>query len=275
MDIQKKKKTQAKKFPAFQSQAKKIPGFQSPAPPGKITGFQFAPWNQSEVLITSADSRIGIYNGADLVQKFKGLRNTSSQISASFIPHGKHIISASEDSQVYIWKVEESKNPSSGKKLKTPLTIQAHEHFQCKDVSVAITWPGSCKIEPPIVDLNPKKKSKRPSAPNPTTTEEAGDNCSSDLPPLPKKKNTDEKTSCGGDELESTQSAPEHQSESVSDGESATTSSSCDNVSSSSSNTIQAIAWGVVIVTASLEGEIRVYQNFGLPLKLARQAYLF
>ncbi|KAI3474090.1 hypothetical protein Pfo_028878 [Paulownia fortunei] len=49
--IQKKKKSRAKKFPAFPSQAKKIPGSQSQA--GKITGFQFAPWNPSEVLITS------------------------------------------------------------------------------------------------------------------------------------------------------------------------------------------------------------------------------
>ncbi|KAI7997715.1 hypothetical protein LOK49_LG10G01932 [Camellia lanceoleosa] len=40
-------------------------------------------------------------------------------------------------------------------------------------------------------------------------------------------------------------------------------------------NTVQATAWGLVIVTASLGGEIRAYQNFGLPVKLGRQAILF
>ncbi|KAL6651623.1 hypothetical protein ACP70R_010548 [Stipagrostis hirtigluma subsp. patula] len=37
----------------------------------KITGFQFAPGSSSEVLITSADSRIHIVNGDELVHKFK------------------------------------------------------------------------------------------------------------------------------------------------------------------------------------------------------------
>lgn len=40
-------------------------------------------------------------------------------------------------------------------------------------------------------------------------------------------------------------------------------------------DTIQARAWGLVIVTAGLGGEIRAYQNFGVPLKVGRQANLF
>ncbi|VFQ74878.1 unnamed protein product [Cuscuta campestris] len=39
--------------------------------------------------------------------------------------------------------------------------------------------------------------------------------------------------------------------------------------------TVQATAWGMVIVTASSGGEIRVYQNFGLPVKANRQTSLF
>ncbi|KAL7216832.1 hypothetical protein ACSBR1_028703 [Camellia fascicularis] len=42
----------------------------------KITGFQFAPGSSSEVLITSADSRIRVIEGVDLVHKFKGENNT-------------------------------------------------------------------------------------------------------------------------------------------------------------------------------------------------------
>nr|XP_016448370.1 PREDICTED: WD repeat-containing protein 44-like [Nicotiana tabacum] len=38
----------------------------------KITGFQFVPGSTSQVLITSADSRVRVVDGADLVHKFKG-----------------------------------------------------------------------------------------------------------------------------------------------------------------------------------------------------------
>lgn len=34
---------------------------------------QYAPWNQSEVLITSTDSRIRLYNGEEMIQKFRGM----------------------------------------------------------------------------------------------------------------------------------------------------------------------------------------------------------
>ncbi|KAG6403218.1 hypothetical protein SASPL_135435 [Salvia splendens] len=141
------------------SQAKKLPGFHPQAPAKKITGSQYAPWNQSELLITSTDSQIRIYNGEDMTQKFRGSRNTCSQSAASFSPDGRHIISASEDSEVYIWKVAESKNPSGGKKSK--LTVKAYEHFHCKDATVVVAWPGgSTTNEPPSVEIHSKRHSK-------------------------------------------------------------------------------------------------------------------
>ncbi|KAK6126087.1 hypothetical protein DH2020_040201 [Rehmannia glutinosa] len=301
----------------LKSQAKKLPGFQSQAQAKKITGFQFAPWNPSEVLITSTDSRIRIYNGSELVQKYRGFRNSSSQISASFSPDGKHVISASEDSQVYIWKVVESKNPGGGKR-RSRITVQAHEHFQCKDVSVAIPWPGSTRNEPPTVEIHSKRHSKRSTAPPPysnnnSPTREDNNNNSSNnslvglssrrhLPPLPKKNN-------GNNNLERNPSIADDDfahsaridpgigvsdsfgssSGSISYGDSPSISASAsspsqswstswslfDNVGGHGGQTVQATAWGLVIVTASLEGEIRVYQNFGLPLKVSRQANLF
>ncbi|KAL6999481.1 hypothetical protein U1Q18_000642 [Sarracenia purpurea var. burkii] len=41
---------------------------------------QFAPGSSSEVLITSADSRIRVIDGVDLVHKFKGCHFTSSEV---------------------------------------------------------------------------------------------------------------------------------------------------------------------------------------------------
>ncbi|GFP90148.1 WD repeat-containing protein 44 [Phtheirospermum japonicum] len=277
------------------SQTKKLPGFQSQPQPKKITGFQYAPWNPSEVLITSTDSRIRIYNGSELVQKYRGFRNTGSQISASFTPDGKHVISASEDSQVYIWKVEESKNPN-GTKKKSRITVQSHEHFQCKDVSVAIPWPGTTRNEPPTVEIHSKRHSKRLTAPplddDNNNNSTAGLSSRKHLPPLPKKNNgLDQNASCADEDF--AQSAPIDPGIGVGDSfgsssasirygdspsisASGSTSSRFDNGGGAhGGQTVQATAWGVVIVTASLEGEIRVYQNFGLPLKVGRQANLF
>ncbi|XP_073033794.1 uncharacterized protein [Primulina eburnea] len=281
IEIKKKKKVQAK----------------------KITGFQFSPSNSSEVLITSADSRIRILNGLELVQKLRGFRNTSSQISASFSPDGKHIISASEDSQVYIWKLDESKNPGGGKG-RNGVTIHAHEHFNCKDVSVAIPWPGSIRNEPPIVEIHSKRHSKRSNATPPQSLSNsptkdnrlAGAISRRHLPPLPKKNNILERiTSSAEDDFanssridpgigmsesfgSSSQSLRYDDPSSISaSGSSASQSwsSSWNLFDGGSSQTVHATAWGMVVVTASLGGELRVYQNFGLPVKVSRQANLF
>ncbi|KAL3825999.1 hypothetical protein ACJIZ3_022028 [Penstemon smallii] len=302
IDVQKKKKPQAKKIPVFQAK-----GVQSQAE--KITGLQFAPTNPSEMLITSANSRIRLYTGSELAQKFKGVRNTSSQISASFSPDGRHVISASEDSQVYIWKVEESKNSGNGK-VRNRIKVQANEHFHCKDVAVAIPWPGSIRTEPPFVELHSKRHSKRLSAPlgqsigsSPTREDNLIGTTSSrrHFPPLPKIKNGLERsTSCADEDFaHSARTDPgigisesfTSSSQSIRYGDSPSISASGTSPSHSWSSswslfdsighgnhggqTVQATAWGMVIVTASLEGEIKVYQNFGLPVKVSRQANLF
>ncbi|KAF3960604.1 hypothetical protein CMV_014702 [Castanea mollissima] len=299
IDIQTKKKSQAK----------------------KITGFQFAPGNPSQVLVTSADSRIRILDGPEVTQKFKGFRNTSSQISASFSQDGKYIVTASEDSQVYVWKHEEPRNAGTGKSKN--VVTQSHEHFQCKDVSVAIPWPGTIKGEPPTLSVQSKRQSKRfasqlpssggsptkedsaasskrhlpslttPSAGGSPTKEENLANSKRHLPPLPKK-------STNGSESFST--PPEEELAYVSHTDSGNSESftslsalfrygdspsiSAANPSSSSwswfdagnnhvTHTTQPTAWGLVIVTAGLGGEIRAYQNFGLPRRIGRQTNIF
>ncbi|RXH83101.1 hypothetical protein DVH24_003599 [Malus domestica] len=100
---------------------------------------QFAPGSSSEVLITSADSRIRVVDGIDLVHKFKGFRNANSQISATLTANGKYVVSASEDSHVYIWKHEADSRPSRSKSV---TVTRSFEHFHCQDVSAAIPWPG-------------------------------------------------------------------------------------------------------------------------------------
>ncbi|GAV83906.1 WD40 domain-containing protein [Cephalotus follicularis] len=338
----------------------------------KITGFQFSPGNPTEVLVTSADSRIRIVDGTEVTHKFRGFRNTSSQISASFSVDGKYIISASEDSQVYVWKREENRD-SAGGKSRSIITTRSHEHFQCRDVSVAIPWPGTVKGDPPPAQVHCKRNSKRSSQPpsggdSPTKADSCAANSKRQLPPRPKKNNNVDtnltppeeelaQASCTESEVgesftnnsssiqfgdspsmsaEAAAAAPSfshcssighsdtpsvsaaaltpslsHSSSILRQGDSPSISaaaatpstahsssirhgdshsiSAAANSSSSSwssswswfdsgnhaSHSVQATAWGLVIVTATLGGEIRIYQNFGLPRKIGRQTALF
>lgn len=235
-----------------------------------------------------------------------GFRNTSSQIAASFTQNSKYVVSASEDSQVYVWKHEEHRHSASGKR--NLVSTASYEHFQCKDVSVAIPWPGTIKGEPPTtLPLHSKRHSKRSSsqpasACNSPTREDiaAASNSRKHLPPLPKKSTTENSNLNVADEelglISRFESEPNIDESFNSDASStrygdspsisATAATPSSTWSSSwswfdyvggghGSHTIQATAWGMVIVTAGLGGEIRAYQNFGLPRKVGRQTSLF
>ncbi|OIV98639.1 hypothetical protein TanjilG_12762 [Lupinus angustifolius] len=289
----------------------------------KVTGFQFSPCNPSKVLVTSADSRIRIVDGSDVVHKFKGFKNTDSQIAATFSQDGRYIISASEDSQVYVWKHGE---PGKGKSV---ITTQSHEHFQCKDVSTAIPWPCTIRGDPPQIPMNQSKRhSKNPSesditnvanskrmlpplpkkgknhsieselaspieednaaiSNNETGNGDSFSNSKRNLPPLPKKSNhqaSSSDLSIIEEDLEAITRTNSGLGDSFASGSasirygdspsiSAANTPSFD--SSYGTSTTQTSAWGMIIVTASFGGEIKCYQNFGLPRRISRQPNIF
>ncbi|KAI3441549.1 WD_REPEATS_REGION domain-containing protein, partial [Psidium guajava] len=234
----------------------------------KITGFQFAPGSSSEVLITSADSRIRVVDGVDLVHKFKGFRNTNSQISALLTANGKYIVSASENSYVYVWKHEADSRTSKSKGI---TVTRSYEHFHCQDVSVAIPWPGmgdawglshtwSLEQDMPLINTARASTVNHP----PTPVEEIRGNEASNSAP-----------GCGNSALHGTLSSATnnyflHRLSGSCSGERLTlgTRSHSRHVSMDFSNGMNESlsAWGLVIVTASLRGELRTFQNFGFPL---------
>ncbi|KAJ0780202.1 putative transcription factor WD40-like family [Helianthus annuus] len=251
--------------------------------PKKITGFQFSTSNPSEVLVTSADSRVRILDGTKLVQKYKGYKNINSQFSADFSPDGKYIISASEDSQVYVWRHEEPKA-----KHKHPI-IKSYEHFPCKEVSVTAPWPGISKLEQPFVAMHSKKHAKKSlTTLPPLGADDSGQSkrSASPLPPIPKKSNpsTDNAEDTDHQAHADSSVGPCESFSSAATGSSGrldemaspspSTMSSpgwgSNHGSSHGHKTIQATAWGFVIVTAGLGGEITVFQNVGLPFKVGR-----
>lgn len=103
-----------------------------------VTGLQFSPDDTQQIMITSADSKVRIYDEFGIVHKFRGLRKTKSHLSASFTANGRHIVSVGEDSTVYVWNYDFSKKPSA----RGAKSIRSFELFFSKGVSVAVPWPN-------------------------------------------------------------------------------------------------------------------------------------
>ncbi|XP_044968477.1 WD repeat-containing protein 44-like [Hordeum vulgare subsp. vulgare] len=234
----------------------------------KITGFQFAPGSSLEVLITSADSRIRVVNGDELVHKFKGFRNTSSQISASVAPNGKYVVCASEDSHVYVWRHDNSSHPSRSRSAVD--VTNSYEHFHCRDVTVAITWPGA---------------EARGSMGCRSSRHSDSDGAVNSVPETPIQNNEHgsngtahshryiESPVCEGGASTSTSNHPvEAASPSLADEQLPSAKSSPGHSSSDlcigAMDVQRRSAWGLVIVTAGQGGEIRVFQNFGFPVQV-------
>ncbi|KAI3667057.1 hypothetical protein L6452_42099 [Arctium lappa] len=236
------------------------------AEPKKITGFQFSPFNPTEVLVTSADSRIRILDGSHVVNKLIGYKNTTSQFSAQYSADGRYIICASEDSQVYIWKHERPKHTGAAKTKF--VTTTSYEHFPCTEVTVVQPWLGSSKFQRINNETQSKGHSKRSDPLAPTPERKAHAKKPSELPPIP-KKSTEKTTNPVVEDSEQPSDA------SVAASESADASSQSESGHHSNGSNVQSTAWGLVIVTAGAGGEIRVYQNVGLPVKVGLQTNLF
>ncbi|GAB2221882.1 hypothetical protein Drorol1_Dr00013074 [Drosera rotundifolia] len=103
----------------------------------RITAFQYIPQDFNKVMVTCADSRITILDGMNVIGKYKGPRNGANYLSASFTSDGKRIVSACEDSNVYVWNCvdHDTQDPSQVRK------ISSSERFPT-NASVAIPWHG-------------------------------------------------------------------------------------------------------------------------------------
>ncbi|KAM7276787.1 hypothetical protein ACFE04_018653 [Oxalis oulophora] len=231
--------------------------------PKKIAGLQFSPVDPNILMVTSADSRVRIIRGHEVVCKFRGLQNSSSQLCASFTSDGKRVVSACEDSNVYIWNYA-----NEGKQMSKAKKVLSCEHFLSSSASVAIPWLGF------------------------SSSHSISRNISSELQSLSLPKYAEERDYLHLDSGQSSQhqspfSSPEHFSsrqgffsESISRGsatwpEEKLPPSSSSIVSSKShykylktyfQNTLDSSnVWGLAIVTAGWDGRIRSFQNFGLP----------
>ncbi|KAG6421331.1 hypothetical protein SASPL_117882 [Salvia splendens] len=233
----------------------------------KITGFQFAPGSTSEVIVTSADSRVRVIDGVDLVHKFKGFHNANSQISASLTSNGKYVVSASEDSYVYVWRHEGESRPNRSKGVKV---TRAYELFHCQDVSAAIPWPGLLSDPWNLQDNcgrvanGTNDRFEDLNEYHPTTP--VGETNGSEESLLP--------SGCSNSPLNGSLSSGANSylfdRMTVTWPEEKLVSATKNRVSVELLNGLQQSrsAWGMVIVSAGLRGEIKTFQNFGLPVRI-------
>ncbi|XP_015077180.1 WD repeat-containing protein 44-like [Solanum pennellii] len=214
----------------------------------RITGFQFLPQDPSKVIVTCADSLVRILSGINVIGKYRGLRNAGSHLSAAFSSDGKHIISASEDSNVYLWNCHIPEETS----VSQPEAVRSFEFFY-SDASIAIPWSGlknvnhenQCHSQVLSQSLN-----NFPLGASPCFSLGQG----LFLEAIPKGSATwpEEKLPL---------SSPRFVPSAMCKSQYKFLKSSCQ--SSSSSH-----AWGLVIVTAGYDGRIRSYHNYGLPSPL-------
>ncbi|OMO64259.1 hypothetical protein CCACVL1_21930 [Corchorus capsularis] len=243
------------------------------SPCSRITGFQFSPGDPDKLMVTSADSQVRILHGVDVVCKFRGLRNAGSQISASFTSDGMHIVSASEDSNVYVWNYISQDGP-------VPLSKNSWscERFFSNNASVAIPWCGMTSRNSIFSNMSGTSLSSKVSPSTWSCNEDTGV-MQSELGESSQQKLPFSSSECFSlgqgffsDSLpKGTATWPEEKlpppnslvvSSAMCKSQYKLLKTSCQGALGSSH------AWGLVIVTAGWDGWIRSFQNYGLPIHL-------
>ncbi|CAL9767773.1 unnamed protein product [Musa acuminata subsp. burmannicoides] len=221
-----------------------------------ITSLQFCPEDYKRIMITSADSRIRICNGVDIILILKGHRKAKNQLYASFSSDGRHVVSVGEDSNVYIWSYDVSGNlPCRGAKL-----IRSSEFFFSKGASIAVPWPGmGCNYREAIVN-NSNHISSQPQKISEQVCRLKNPDCLS-LGAWPFSDGSSRVSATWPEEKLSLQTKPRLLPE------------DCHQQYHHLhhdywSLTSMASTWNSVIVTAGDDGAIRSFHNFGLPIRL-------
>ncbi|KAM1407542.1 hypothetical protein ACFX2F_002107 [Malus domestica] len=217
------------------------------SPCRKITGFQFFPQDSSKVMVTTADSRVRILHGLTVVGKYAGQRNAGNQTSATFTSDGKHIVSVSEDSSVYVWNC----NNHEERVLSQAKKIRSCERFST-NVSVAIPWSGfKCGTVENERQFQAADENLQDALPfsSPACFSLSQDSFLESIP----------KGSATWPEENLPTSSPLANQSTMHISEYKFFKTSCQNTSSSH-------AWGMVIVTAGWDGRIRSFHNYGLPV---------
>lgn len=200
-------------------------------------------WFNKLILSISSTSVIFL----SLLHFFLGISG-GRQLSASFTSDGKHILSACEDSNVYLWNVRQKESSSTKAKQ-----ISSSERFY-SNATVAVPWCGlksqnhDYDYQPDVLDWRLPQSIRLNFPASFTLSKDVY------LESFPKGSATwpEEKLPI---------SSPKDKRSAMHKSEYKFLKSSCKSTSSSH-------AWGMVIVTADWDGRIKSFYNYGLPAPL-------
>ncbi|KAJ6677816.1 TRANSDUCIN/WD40 REPEAT-LIKE SUPERFAMILY PROTEIN [Salix viminalis] len=218
----------------------------------RITGIQFSQETCPRVMITSEDSKVRVFDGVDVVNKFKGFPKSGSQMSASFTSKGRHIISVGEDCRVYVWNYDGLFTPWS----KNKKSVRSCEYFFSEAVSVAVPWSG------PGAELRGLSGSGRRSYVR--TEGNASRRRDSDRFSLGSWFFMDGRCR-GGSATWPAEKLPMWDCPAL---EAEYQNQQTDDLHQDDDQIFLSDAWGLVIVTAGWDGKIKTFHNYGLPVKL-------
>ncbi|XP_073002443.1 uncharacterized protein [Typha latifolia] len=236
------------------------------SPHKRITGFQFCPSDPKKLMVTSADSQIRVLHGVEVVSKYKGLRNTAGQVTASFTPDGKHIISASEDS-INIWNFVNQDAPISDHVKST----WSCERFFSSHASIAIPWNGLqtrtfVSVTSEVIPSHHDVLKDFPSALEIASDCHGEDSFGHNIICLSPSSFTLRHEFLSEFLPKGSATWPEEKLPSSLIGASTLCKSQYKFLKTSCQNSSH--AWGQVIITAGWDGCIRSFQNYGLPVHL-------
>ncbi|PWZ20819.1 putative WD repeat-containing protein C3H5.08c [Zea mays] len=202
---------------------------------------------------------VGSHKGSCHLYDTSGFRNTSSQISACLAGNGRYIISASEDSHVYIWRNNDGPKPSRKKGIVS--VTDSHEYFHCQSVTVAVTWPFASTAMTCLMNPGKQEELERGSEPQDLQTKLAKAQEMPDVEYRSTNITSNNSNHNNGDRTSPTW--PEKLNTPPNQSLRATT---CH--ANEGDQALNRSAWGLVIVTAGRGGQIRTFQNFGFPVRV-------
>lgn len=191
-----------------------------------------------------------------------GLTKSGSQMSASFTSSGRHIVSVGEDSRVYVWNYDDLSIQTS----KRAKSTRSCENFVSEGASVVLTWSdkvtrdncfASCCTSPTSVlahdhpEASPRIwDSERFSLANwfsMDTSSRGSATWPEEKLPLSDSPSTEQPCTACGDHFH----YPQQQQ-----------------TSNDRGSRILSAAWGLVFVIANWDGTIRIFHNYGLPIRI-------
>ncbi|KAH9719017.1 hypothetical protein KPL70_005665 [Citrus sinensis] len=198
--------------------------------------------------------------------KASAFRVAGSQMFATFTSDGKHVVSPSEDSNIYIWNYSNQDKSSSRSK-----SIWSCESFLSHNVSVAIPWVGLETTAGALPSPTFGEKMQRNSLKQNNHQNLEGD-LDQNMPHSPSDCFSHARDFFLEYMTKSAATWPEEKLPNASP-KAVSLSPLCKSKLKLLKSACQSILsnphlWGLVVVTASWDGRIRTYLNYGLPIRI-------